>query len=272
MRGLADRAEPGIAVRMAAHGTRDAIPLYHQIYLALRDEILSGERAFGAAVPTEKELGAIHGVSRITARRALDELAQHGLVERKRRVGTRVAFHASTAPIDGHIDQAVESLIAFGRGTQVRVIEFGTVPAVVAVAAQLALRVGAPVVRALRLRLADDAPLGAIESFVPVPVGAALSHEALTRRPLLELIRSAGHAIGAGTQVISAVPADPVLATLLETDARAAIIRIDRVVRDVEGRPLLFTSARYRGDRYRLSVDLHGGHQQAIAKAISSAS
>ncbi len=267
---MADGAEPGIGARMAANGTRDAIPLYHQIYLALRDEILSGERGYGAAVPTEQELGAIHGVSRITARRALAELAQHGLVERKRRVGTRVAFRAQAAPIEGHIDQAVESLIAFGRGTQVRVLEFGEIAASAVVAERLALAPGDAVVRALRLRLADDAPLGAIESFVPLAIGAAIGRDALTATPLLELIRAAGHAIGAGAQVIAAVAADPALAGLLETEARAPIIRIDRVVRGADGRPLLFTSARYRGDRYRLSLDLHGGAQHAIAAAIAS--
>ncbi len=258
-------------MRMAANGARDAVPLYHRIYLGLRDEILSGERGFGAAVPTEQELGALHGVSRITARRALDELAQHGLVERRRRVGTRVTFRSPAVPIEGHIDQAIESLIAFGRGTQVRVIEFGEVAASDAVARRLDLAAGARVVRALRMRLADDAPLGAIESFVPVAIGGAIGRDALTTTPMLELIRAAGHAIGAGAQVISAVPADPALAALLDTDSRAAIIRIDRVVRDTDGRPLLFTSARYRGDRYRLSLDLHGGGQHASATAISSA-
>jgi GntR family transcriptional regulator len=271
-KGLAQAAEPGIAARMATIGARDAIPLYHRIYLTLRDEILSGERVFGTPVPTEQELGAMHGVSRITARRALDELAQHGLVERKRRIGTRVTFRAPAAPIEGHIDQAVESLIAFGHGTQVRVIEFGEVPASAVVAERLTLQASAPVVRALRIRLTDDAPLGAIESFVPAAIGAVLSRENLTRQPLLELIRAAGHTIGAGTQSISAVPADPALAALLDIEARAAIIRIDRVVRDADGRPLLFTSARYRGDRYRLSLDLQGGGQQAIAAAISPAS
>lgn len=253
-----------------AKGTRDAIPLYHQIYLGLRDEILSGVRAFGAALPTEQDLGAMHGVSRITARRALDELAQHGLVERRRRVGTRVSFHAPAAPIEGHIDQAVESLIAFGRGTKVRVIELGEVAADAAVAKALTIAPGTRVLRALRLRLADEAPLGVIESFVPADIGVTFTREALTAQPILELIRTADHVIGAGSQVISAVPADPALAALLETEARAAIIRIDRIVKNGAGRPLLFTSARYRGDRYRLSLDLHGGGQQAMAAAISA--
>lgn len=237
---------------------RDAIPLYHQIYLALRDEILSGARGFGAAMPTEHELTVQYGVSRITARRALAELAQRGLVERRRRTGTRVAFRSPVAPIEGHVDQAVESLIAFGRGTRVRVIELGEVPADPAIATRLELAEDAPVVRALRLRLTDDAPLGAIESFVPADLGIPLDRDRLTGHPLLELIRASGYVIGAGAQTIAAIPADPQLADLLETEPRAPVIQVERVVRSPAGRPLLFTRARYRGDRYRLRVDLHG--------------
>ena len=53
-----------------------AVPLYHQIFLQLRDEILSGQRAYGVPIGTEKEISQTYSVSRITARRALAELAQ----------------------------------------------------------------------------------------------------------------------------------------------------------------------------------------------------
>lgn len=237
---------------------RHAIPLYHQIFLALRDEILSGARGFGDVMPTEQELTVQYGVSRITTRRALDELAQHGLVERRRRTGTRVVFRSPAAPIEGHINQAVESLIAFGRGTRVRVIEFGSIPAEPAIAARLEVEEDAPVLRALRLRLANDAPLGVIESFVPANLGIPLDRARLTANPLLELIRASGHAIGSGEQTIAAIPADPLLAELLEAEPRAPVIQVERIVRSLSGLPLLFTNARYRGDRYRLRVDLHG--------------
>ena len=80
-------------------------------------------------MPTEQRLCEQHEVSRITARRALEELAQHGLVERRRRIGTRVVYRASTKPIEANIDQAVESLLAFGRDTKVRVLRIKTIPA-----------------------------------------------------------------------------------------------------------------------------------------------
>uniref|UniRef100_UPI0035641A24 GntR family transcriptional regulator n=1 Tax=Sneathiella sp. TaxID=1964365 RepID=UPI0035641A24 len=83
-----------------------AVPLYHQIFLQLREEITSGERAFGSRLPTEQELTKEYEVSRITARRALEELADHQFVERKRRVGTHVIFRAPARPIHGNIEQA----------------------------------------------------------------------------------------------------------------------------------------------------------------------
>lgn len=257
---LAVKPLHGITPPMATQGSevRDAIPLYHQIFLTLRDEILSGIRRVGAAVPTEHELSATYGVSRTTARRALDELARLGLVERRRRIGTRVSFKAPDAPIEADVDQAIESLLAFGRGTRVRVVELATVPADPETAGRLDIEPNAPVLRALRIRSTKDAPLGVITSFVPAAFGALLTKEALTERPLLELLRAGGHEIGGGRQMVISTAADHQVAALLETEVRAPILRIDRILRNSSGRPLAFTSAQYRGDRYRLSLDLQG--------------
>lgn len=207
-------------------------------------------------MPTEHEVAAQFDVSRITARRALDELAAQGLVERKRRVGTRVIFQEQTVPIEANIEQAVESLIAFGRLTRVRVVSCDREIASPEIADLLDLSDGAMIVRALRVRFLDDVPLGAIESFVPEQVAGALNGRELMTTPLLELIRTAGHAIGAASQTVSAVAADPSLAAFLQVEPRAPIIRVDRLVRDRSNKPLLATIAQYRGDRYRLTVDL----------------
>src|ERR1700743_2168118 len=99
-----------------------AIPLYHQIFLQLRDEILSGQRGFGSPIATEKDLSQTYSVSRITARRALAELAQNHFVARKRRVGTTVIYRAPAKPMEANIEQAVDSLLELGRTTKVRVL------------------------------------------------------------------------------------------------------------------------------------------------------
>lgn len=237
---------------------RDAVPLYHQIFLTLRDEIVNGSRALGSAMPTEFELAAEYSVSRITARRALDELAEKGFVERKRRTGTRVIFRGHTVPIDANLEQAVESLLAFGRNTKVRVLEVLEEPADASAASALGLGEGSAIIVARRLRYLDDAPLGHVVSQVPLRFAGNVTAEGLSATPILALLRDGGNRIGGGHQTISALAADPALAAALATEQRAVVLQVERIVTNTDGVPILRTIAQYRGDRYRLSLDLHG--------------
>jgi len=86
---------------------------YRQIHQQLRNAILSGEYKPGDKLPTEKELGALHGVSRVTSAAALAELAREGLVQRLPRRGTTVTAPATHeapggSPIIGWIQPAID--------------------------------------------------------------------------------------------------------------------------------------------------------------------
>lgn len=238
-----------------------AIPLYHQIYMALRDEIISGLRGFDSAMPTEMELAESHRVSRITARRALDDLAGAGLVERRRRTGTRVIHRAGQKPIEANIDQAIESLIAFGQDTAVKVVEVGTIPADRDIAQVMEIAPGVPVVRAVRLRFSGGEPLGLIISHLLKGLGVGATPERLTSSPMLGLLRDAGVVIGAASQTIEALVASPEMAERLAIEPRAALLLVRRKVSDESGRIVLVTSAYYRADRYRISLDMHQHNQ-----------
>jgi len=237
----------------------DAVPLYHQIYLTLRDDIIAGRRQHGSLMPTEHELVASMAVSRITARRALDELAERGFVERRRRTGTRVIYRAPTAPIEASLERTLEGLLAFGRNTQVRVTTFETVTAAGDLALRLGVDEGERILHVVRTRLLDGEPLGQIESFVPGGLARRITRRALAATPLLALLQASGAVIGGGHQVISARAADPQLAECLGIEFRAPVLRVERTVADPAGRPLLATIAHYRADRYIVSLDLQGG-------------
>jgi GntR family transcriptional regulator len=234
-----------------------AVPLYHQIFLQLRDEILSGQRVHGSLVATEQELAGNYSVSRITARRALDELAQHNFVARKRRVGTTVIFRAPAKPIEANIDQAVDSLLELGRVTRVRVLQVGKETVTPSIAEALQIEPGSRVVRAVRVRYLDGEPLGYVVSYVLAELSSVVTRAALGKMPILAVIRKAGYRLGKATQIIAAMLADPVISSTLEVEPRAAILRISRTVCDHAGRPILVTLAHYRSDRYQLRLDLH---------------
>ncbi len=236
-----------------------AVPLYHQIFLQLRDEITSGQRPYGALAPTEQDLAETLGVSRITARRALDELAQHKLVERRRRIGTRVIFQSPTKPIEANMDQALESLATFGRNTQIRVMDVVEEPARSPVAESLALEPGTPVVRAVRIRWLDDEPLGQTVSYTPARLDLQITPERLAGASMLQMLEDKGVRIGKVARTISAALADPVMAQTLQVDARSPILRITSKLYDTDGQPVLLILAHYRADRYQISLELNPG-------------
>lgn len=233
-----------------------ALPLYHQIYLQLRDEILSGQRPYGSALPTEQELSALFEVSRITARRVLSELAQQHYVERKRRLGTRVTFQSPAKPIEANIDQAVDSLLAFGQNTTVSVVEVSTDTPSLAVASALRLPLNEQVIRAVRIRHLGGEPLGYVVSYVPADLVDVITEKSLAEAPILRLLENAGYKAKHADQTISAVEADPRIAQALNIEPRAALLRISRTVYDKSDRPFLLTLAHYRSDKFHIRIDL----------------
>ncbi|WP_227711118.1 GntR family transcriptional regulator [Novosphingobium ovatum] len=234
-----------------------AVPLYHQIFLQLRDEILSGERPYGSALPTEQELAEMYSVSRITARRVLGDLALNHYVERKRRLGTRVTFRSPAKPIEANIDQAVDSLLALGQGTTVNVIEVATENPPHTVASALQLAAGQQVVRAVRVRCLDGEPLGYVVSYVSAELEGVVTQKTLVRAPILRLLDEAGFHAKHAEQTIGAILADTQLAEALDIEPRAAILRISRTVYDENDRPFLITHAHYRSDRFNIRMDLN---------------
>jgi GntR family transcriptional regulator len=239
-------------------------PLYHQIYLIIRGQILDGALAEGALVPGEEDLARQFAVSRITARRALAELAAEGLVTRGRGRGTRVARREVTPPVRGGVEGLIENLMAMGLKTRVELIEFGYEPASPHVAAALRLAPGSEVQRAVRVRSLADGPFSHLTTYVPAAIGRKFGRKDLAREPLLALLERSGVVIGGAEQTISATLAGATVAPLLHTEIGAPLLRISRVVHDLADRPVEYIVGLYRPDRYqfRMSLDRVRGEER----------
>ena len=72
--------------------------LYHQIYVILRNKIINQEFVFNYYLPSEEETAQAYGVSQITSKHALNELADEEFVIRERERGTRVIHENPIAP------------------------------------------------------------------------------------------------------------------------------------------------------------------------------
>ncbi len=236
-------------------------PLYHQIYLILHDKIMSGAFSADATVPGEQELMRQFAVSRITAKRALDELAANGLVVRQRGKGTRVIASASAEPVRIGVEGLLENLLEMGLKTEVRLREFGYVPASPDVARALGVAPGEMVQRAVRSRAVKAQPFSYLITYVPEAIGRTYSKRDLAARPLLALLERSGVRIGSADQTISATLADTEVAPVLEVEMGAPLLRIRRIVFDQSGRAVEYIVGLYRPDRYQHRLKLDRVHE-----------
>jgi GntR family transcriptional regulator len=238
-----------------------------QVYMVLRDRILSGALAFGVKLPIENELARRYGVSRVTVRRALGELARERLIERRRSIGTRVIYRPAPAPITADISGVLANLADMGRRTGVKLIAFDYVPATGAVAQALGVRPDQLLQRSVRVRAFDLVPFSYLTTHVPEEVAVTFSKQELATRPLLELLERAGVKIGHARQRISAGLATPDVAKALDVRTGSPLIELVRVVSDRSGRAVEHLHALYRPDRYAFEMDLV--RSGAVAKAWS---
>lgn len=226
-------------------------PLYHRIYLILRHQILDGAFSDGDLLPGEQDLAASFDVSRITARRALDELAAEGLAQRAQGKGTFVRAPQPMPAVEARTEGLFENLIAMGLKTTATLVSFGYRAAPADVATRLETTKGAEIQHAVRIRSLEGAPISHLTTWVPAEIGRTYSEADMAREPLLALLERAGVHVQSADQTITAGLADAEMAPLLETEVGAPLLRLSRVVRDRDGRPVELLTALYRPDRYQ---------------------
>jgi len=236
-------------------------PLYQQVYRQLRDAILNGLHPDGDELPSEQALERRFGVSRITVRRALEELARLGLVERRQGRTTRVCRRPHTLPLAADAEGELRNTLAIGLETDVEVIACDRLPAPAAIAAALALPPASPVLHLVRLRRRQGLPFCHTEAHVPEALAAAIDAEALRRRPLLLLLEEAGVIPARVEQSITAVAAAEPEASRLEVAPGTPLLRLHRVVHDLQGRPVQEITALFRSDRYDYRLSLGADSQ-----------
>lgn len=231
-------------------------PLYHQIFLIIRDRIYDGTFAFESVVPGEYELCSIFGVSRITAKRALDELAVAKLVVRRKGRDTRVCLRVVSPPVHYSVDGFLENLLAMGLKTEVDFLGLEYLEASASVALALNCEPGTTVQHVIRVRRLENAPFSYLMTWVPEDVGRTYSRKDVETKPLLMLLEHGGVVVSRAEQTITATVADAGVAQALDVEIGAPLLRISRVVYDQTDRPVEYIIALYRPDRYQFRMNL----------------
>jgi GntR family transcriptional regulator len=230
-------------------------PLYHQLFVVLKRKIEAGELRQGQILPSEIEMAEKFSVSRITAKRAMDDLATQGLVQRRRGRGTVVTHtyqpKVLLAPLNGMLD----TLESMGRETHVTLLAFERVMAPLFVVEALRLPERQWVDHAVRVRSNSGESFGYYQSWT-IPLGERFNAKALESTPRIELFRQAGVELAEVDQVLSAARADVAVAKYLEMEPGDPVLSVARTYFDSKGRAIDFLLGYYRPDRFHYHMRL----------------
>lgn len=234
---------------MTGNGTK-----YAQIADYYRLLIDSKELRDGDRLPSEAEISALFKASRITVRRAMEELTQAGYIERIQGKGSFVRSLKQDMQLN-HLRGFTEEMRAKGFNAASRVIDVSTTACEGKIAEHLKLDAGSYVTSIKRLRLVNNEPVSFEHVFVPFHLYPELPHEDL-KNSLYTLLSRKGLKVFRASQSISAGFAPQVICELLGISKKAPTLNIERVTYLEDGTPLEYVLSTYRGDRYTFHVDM----------------
>lgn len=228
-----------------------------RVYLLLGDAIAGGSFARGETLPGEQRLAEIHGVSRVTVRRALEALAADGLIEKRAGSGSVVRGPvAAPGTVTADFATLIPQLVEMGRDTTARLLSFAYGPAPETVREAMALDGAARVQTAVRVRLIEGRPFSHLTTHVPEDIALSYTEADLATTPLFRLLERSGVTVAEAHQSVTATLAAPDVAEALGVSTGAPLLALRRIVRDAEGRGVEYLSALYRADLFRLEMTM----------------
>jgi GntR family transcriptional regulator len=229
----------------------DSRPLYRRLRDALAEATRLEVAGPSGSLPSERWLAGRLGVSRVTLRRAMDELATDGLLSRRQGARTVVARR---------VEKMLSALTGFSDELRARGIEPGqrwisrrTVSPSPSEALALGLSPSDSIVRLVRVRLADGQPIAIERAAVPQ---AILPSGDLVTGSLYEALGRLGSPPVRGVQRIRAGLMTRVDAELLESDPGGPLLIVERRCFLADGQPVEFTETRYNGESYDFLTEL----------------
>jgi GntR family transcriptional regulator len=232
------------------------IPIYYQIREQLRQLILSGQLNTGDILPTEMEICEECGVSRMTARQALTQLSNEGLVTRHRGRGTfvaapKAALESSIFPLQSYTEILGQVGMHPGAVVLVQDVESASKT----VADRLNVTPGDRVVRIARKRVVSGETMSLENSFYPHIRCPGLDSVNLGDQSVYQLLRQRfGIEPNYATDTIELSVAGPYEARELKINEGVPVVLVTRLSYLEDGTPIEFTQTIHRGDRFKSVV------------------
>lgn len=236
-----------------------SIPLYEQLKNIIEHKINTNEFKANEQIPSERELGEMYNVSRITVRQAIDLAEKEGLVSRVHGVGTFVASPKIRQELDTIADFQ-STLSQSGLIASTELIETNVLTSDFKLSKLLNLNIMEKILNLQLIGYGDDSPIVYYNTFFPFKLGEKM--KGITKKRLenklpfstLDLYKElTEYKPSHVEQTFEAITANDQVAQLLSVNIGFPLLRVSSIV--YEGKkPLEYKETYYRGDKYRFFI------------------
>lgn len=236
-------------------------PLYLQIKETLKKQILSGEYGPYQRIPSEAELMALFGVSRITVRQALRDLHSEGLIFTSQGKGTFASKPKAAQDVQ-HLEGLGEAMSAQGYEATARLLSIREITPSKDVQEKLNVTAKEGVVEVVRVRYLNREPVSVDTSYFPMVIGKKLFARDLEGDIFPMLENEFRIPLGRAEITLEARPADAATAKLLGMETGAPIMWVQRLTRDRHDHPIDYEYLAFRGDSYKYRFQVERKHHR----------
>lgn len=225
-------------------------PLYRQIAEIFEKKIRSGELDVEDVLPTEQALQELYNVSRVTVRKALEQLENQGLVNRIKGSGTYVKCNSAThATLQ--LKGFDENITSQGRASGTKVIHFQLEQAQPVIADHLKIEVGTLLYSIIRIRTIDDEPEILEQSYMPLSLFPDLNVKVMQTSKYHYIEKQKGYQISHSKQDLKPVLATNIVARHLNIETNYPVLRLRSTSELVTGEIFEYSIQYLRGFQYR---------------------
>lgn len=224
---------------------------YKDIAEDIRSAIMNGKYSVNEQLPLEKEMCSKYGVSRITIKKAVDELVNQGLVIKRRGSGTFVKGVDESSVQELSMAKQFSGFSESNKGKKVssKVIKFEVISPTEEIAEKLQITTEDFVYHIIRARYSDDEPMVVEYTYMPINLIPGIKNDILMNSIYNYIEKDLNLKIKSAHRMIRAILPNDIEQEYLKIDKNFPILEVEQVGFLDNGQPFEYSYSHHRSDK-----------------------
>lgn len=227
---------------------------YLRIKKDIENKINNGNYKSGEKIPSERKLCELYGISRMTARQAINELVKEGIVYREKGRGT---FVSSPNFLQRNVKSFTDTLRERGFAPKTNVIEFSTVYNLKEISKTMGVPFETRFYKIKRLRLGNELPMALETVYIQKDKCHDLNKHDVSNSLYKILEEHYGYKIENISCDIDACIANNIMMKIFDMKKSRALLKISGISYAQDGEKVFYEESYYRPDLYKYRVDIY---------------